>query len=233
MTAIALVLLLQTDFTALYQQAYEERLRTLGGKHVKTLESARDLALYLAHRNEFDRAAPWLERVLEAPPANHPSAGTALHNWAVALEQQSPQQAEQLYRLALAIRSRILPPLDAELALTRLNLAGMLVGNNSKEAMSLAKAALAAFEKTMGASHSYTGAACGTLAAALGTSGDVDGAERLFRRAITIAEKAHGPQSAETAAALENLADLLSQTGREPEAGRLRARAQAILRGKR
>ncbi len=230
MTAILALLFLQADFTALYQQAYEERLRTLGENHAKTLESARDLALHLAHRNEFDRAAPWLSRVLQAPSSNHPAAATALHNWAVAVEQQSPEQAERLYRLALSIRVKTLPPLDAELALTRLNLAGMLVGNNSKEAIALAKAALATFEKTLGANHSYTGAACGTLAAALGTTGDAVGAERLFRRAIIIAEKAHGPQSPETAAALENLADLLSQTGREPEANRLRARAQAILR---
>ena len=78
-----------------------------------------------------------------------------------------------------------------------------------------------------------TGAACGTLGAALATRGDIAEAERMFRRALAIAEKAHGPKAPETASALENLADLLAQTGRELAARPLLDRAQKIRAGSR
>ncbi|MBM3811785.1 MAG: tetratricopeptide repeat protein [Acidimicrobiia bacterium] len=232
MTLLLLLLLAQSDFTALYEQAYRERAQSIGPNHPKTLSSARDLALYLAQRGEFRQATSYLQQVLNAPPTREAPAATALHNWAAAIEQDSPDAAERLYRLALQIRAKILPPLDAELATTRLNLAGLLLGT-SPEPESLARLALAAFEKSLGASHPRTGAACGTLAAALAMKGDVPAAENLFRRALTIAEKAHGPDSPETAAALENLADLLSQTGREAAARPLRARAESITRRQR
>ncbi|MBK5291512.1 MAG: tetratricopeptide repeat protein [Acidobacteriia bacterium] len=222
MAGAAFVLALQADFTNLYRQAYEERLHA---DHPKTAESAADLALYLVNRGSFTEAAPFLPQVLAA---KNPDPA-ALHNWAVALEDQSPALAERLYRRALALRVSTLPPADPELATTRLNLGALLLSSSPRESETLARAALAAFERSLGATHARTGAACGTLATALATQGDVPGAERLFRRALTIAGKAHGPNSRETAAALENLADLLEQTGRESAALPLRQRAQRIL----
>lgn len=220
-----------TDFEPLYRQALEQRERTLGSQHPKTRESARDLGLYLAARGEYARAAPYLEPVLAA--ADGLTAATALHNWAVELEQTTPETAARLYRKALTIRQRLLPAGDVELATTRLNLAGLLLPDNGKEAAKLAFAALGAFEKKLGPADARTGAACGTLGAALATQGDVAGAERMFRRALAITEKAHGSRSLETANALENLADLLEQTARASAAAPLRRRAQAIRAGTR
>jgi hypothetical protein len=218
-----------TDFEPLYRQALEQRERTLGSQHPKTRESARDLGLYLAARGEYARAAPYLEAVLAA--AEGLPAATALHNWAVDLEEKSPATAAQLYRKALAIRQRLLPAGDVELATTRLNLAGLMLAGNSKEAARLAFAALGAFEKKLGPADARTGAACGTLGAAWAMQGDAAGAERMFRRALAVAEKAHGPRAPETANALDNLADLLEQTGRASAATPLRNRAQAIRAG--
>ena len=213
----------QPDFEPLYRQALEQRERALGKEAAKTVESARDLALYLAGRGEYEKAAPFLPQALAT--AGTPAQATVLHNWAVTL---GPEDAERLYRKALAIRQKSLPPLDVELATTRLNLAELVLDRDATEAAQLTRAALAAFEKKLGPTDARTGAACGTLGAALATQGDVPGAERMFRRALSIAEKAHGANASETASALENLADLLSQTGRELAARPLSNRAQKI-----
>jgi tetratricopeptide (TPR) repeat protein len=218
-------------FEPLYRQALEQRARTLGKTHAKTLESARDLGLYLAGQGDYAGAAPYLEPAVAQ--SGSPEAATILHNWAVMLEDRDAAQAERLYRKALEIRVKALPPLDVELATTRLNLAGLLLTRGEPQAGTLASAALAAFEKQLGAMDARTGAACGVMGAVLATQGDVAGAERMFRRALTVAEKAHGPKAAETASALENLADLLEQTGRESAARPLRDRAQAIRGGSR
>lgn len=225
----ALALLLQPDFTELYRKAYEDRLRA---RHPRTEESAVDLALYLVRRGEYEQAAPFFELVLadgrlrmDAPSAD----ATVLHNWAAGIEQRTPGKAERLYRRALAIREKLLPGGDIELATTRLNLAGLLIARaDGKGAEPLARSALAALERSPSTNEGRTGAACGTLGAALAIRGDVTGAERYFRRALAIAERAHGSQSEETASALENLADLLSQSGRGAAARPLLDRAKRI-----
>lgn len=228
LTLLALTLTAQPpDFERLYRQAFEQRERTLGAQAAKTQESAKDLALYLAARGEYAKAAEHAAPAIRL--AATPTDAAVLHNWAVAIEDQHPDQAEQMYRRALAIRARALTPLDADLAITRLNLATLLINKpEPKEAQALAAAALTAFEKKLGPSDARTGAACGVLATAFAIRGDVPNAERHFRRALAIAEKAHGPDSPHTASALENLADLLSQTGRESAARPLLNRAQQI-----
>jgi len=219
---LALVLLLQADFTDLFRAAYEERLRA---GHPKIAESGVDLALYVARRGDYAQAAPFLALVLASP---NPDA-TILHNWAAAIERQSPEQAERLYQRALSIRKKTLPGGDVELATTRLNLAALLIARGEyRGAEPLARSALDAFERANGAIGGRDGLACGALGAVRATQGDVAGAERYFRRALAIAEKVHGPRSEETASALENLADLLSQTGRESAALPLLERAKRI-----
>jgi tetratricopeptide (TPR) repeat protein len=202
----------QPDFSHLYREAYRQRAAI---NHPKTAESAADLGLYLASRGNYAEAGPLLPHVLSS---SAPDAGV-LHNWAVHLEEINAGMAEQLYRRALGIRGKALAATDPELATTRLNLANLILQSHTAEAETLARASLVAFVKSLGPMHARTGAATGTLAAALAIKGDVAGAERYFRRALAIVEKAHGPKSPETAAARENLADLLDQTGR---AGRIR-----------
>ncbi|MEP7365382.1 MAG: tetratricopeptide repeat protein [Acidobacteriota bacterium] len=226
--AVAVAVAQQPDFEPLYRQALEEREQSLGKDAAKTIESARDLGLYLASRGEYAKAAAYLEPALAT--ADTAAQATALHNWAVALK---GSEAERLYRKALAIREKALPPLDVELATTRLNLAELVLERDPAEAGRLAAAALVSFEKKLGPMDARTGAACGVIGAVLATKGDVAGSERMFRRALTIAEKAHGPKAPQTASALENLADLLAQTGRELSARPLLDRAQKIRAGTR
>ena len=214
------------DFEPLYRQALAERERKLGPTASLTLQSKRDLALYLAARGQYSAAAPFVEPALAT--AATPEAATVLHNWAVALEESDSALAERLYRQALLLRAKALPALDVELATTRLNLAGLLLAKANPAATPLARLALAAFEKQLGPNDTRTGAACGILGALRAIQGDVPGAEQFFRRALAIAEHAHGPQAPETASALENLADLLAQTGRELAARPLLQRAQQI-----
>lgn len=225
----------QPDFEPLYRQALEQREASLGSASRKTVESARDLALYLAGRGDYPRAAPYLTQVLAT--AATPEAATVLHNWGVGIESNDAATAERLYRKALEIRTKALSALDVELATTKLNLAGLLLARNGPvelaEAGRLAQSALTAFDKGLGPSDGRTGAACGIIGAVLATRGDVASSERMFTRALAIAEKAHGPAAIETAAALENLADLLGQTGRELAARPLLNRAQKIRAGTR
>jgi tetratricopeptide (TPR) repeat protein len=233
MAGFALIALLsqQPDFEPLYRQALEQREQALGKDAAKTRESARDLGLYLAGRGEYAKAAPYAEQALAL--ADTPEAATVLHNWAVALEERDATEAERMYRKTLAIRERTLPTADVELATTRLNLAGLTLAREAAESLKLARVALAVFERKLGPMDALTGAACGTLGAALATRGDVVESERMFRRALAIAEKAHGPNAPETASALENLADLMAQTGRELAARPLLDRAQKIRAGSR
>ena len=216
----------QPDFEHLYREALEQRERTLGKDSPKTRESERDLALYLATRGDYARATPHLQAAIEL--ADTPAGATALHNWAVTLEDNNPAVAEKMYRKALAIRAKVLPVSDVETASTRLNLASLLVADKTAEAAQLASTALAVFETKLGPTHERAGAACGVLGAARAVEGNVPAAERLFRRALAIAEKAHGPDSHHTADALENLADLLTQTGRQSAASPLLDRAKNI-----
>jgi tetratricopeptide (TPR) repeat protein len=222
---------LQADFEHVYRQALEQRERTLGNDALKTRESARDLALYLAMRGEYEKAASYTEPAIEL--ADTTVAATALHNWAVTLEERDAALAERMYRKALSIRAKGLPAMDVELATTRLNLATLLIERGDAEAGKLASAALTAFEKNLGPMDARTGAACGVFGAAAATKGDIVTAERLFRRALAISEKAHGATSPQAANALENLADLLAQTGRGSAARPLLNRAEKIRAGAR
>ncbi len=214
------------DFTPLDRQALLHREQEFGQEARKTAEGARDLALYLAGRSDYAGAELYLDRPVTL--ADTPAAATALHNWAVALEERNALQAERLYKKAPGIRVNSLPALDIELATTRLNLAGLLLATGVGEAGQLSQAALTAFEKQLGPNDARTAAACGIVATVFATQGDVARAERLFGRALAIAEKAHGTRAMETANALENLADLLAQTGRE-----LAARPLSVRRPKR
>lgn len=221
----------QPGFEHLYRKALTQREQTLGRDAAKTRESARDLALYLAGRGEFDKAEAYREEAITL--VDSAEGATVLHNWAVSLEDRDVPAAERIYRRVLEIRTRMLHPLDVELAATRLNLASLLVARGEPEAGKLASAALIAFEKKLGPLDARVGAACGVLGAAHAIKGDIVTAERLFRRGLAIAEKAHGATAPQTASALENLADLLAQTGRESAARPLLDRAQKIRAGTR
>jgi len=222
-TLLILLFAQQPDFEPLFRQALAQRSQSLGPQAPLTRQSARDLALYLAARGDHAQAADYVEPALAT--ANTTQAATALHNWAVAIEESDAALAERLYRKALQLRAGLLPAQDPELASTRLNLAGLLLPTKPTEAGPLALAALRAFA---GTSDARAGAACGILGAVYATQGNVPGAEQMFRRALTLADKAHGPNSPFTASALENLADLLRQTGRESTARPLLERAQNI-----
>ena len=220
---IIALLVQQPDFEPLYRQALAQREHRLGPSAPETVQSRRDLGLYLAARGKHSAAAPFVEAAIAT--AASPEAATALHNWAVGVEESNAALAQRLYRKALLVRTKTLPAADPELAATRLNLAGLVLASNPVEAGQLALPALRILE---GRQDAQVGIACGILGAVYATQGNVPGAEQMFRRALAIAEKVHGPQSSLTASALENLADLLTQTGRESAARPLVQRAEQI-----
>ena len=58
--------------------------------------------------------------------------------------------------------------------------------------------------------------------------GDLDRAERFYRRALVVQQRALGPQHPDLADTLDNYADILGVTGRRAEAARLKQRAARI-----
>ena len=93
---------------------------------------------------------------------------------------------------------------------------------------SLARLALAIWEKVLGPEHPKTAISLNNLAALLYAKGDYAGAEPFMRRALAIREKVLGPEHPDTAGSLNYLAALLYAKGDYAGAEPLFRRALAI-----
>ena len=103
--------------------------------------------------------------------------------------------------------ARAFGPDDPRLALTLDHLAWVLSAEGeTKEAETLAKAALAIREKKLGAGHPDVAASLNTLACLYDQAGRTAEARPLYARCLEVAEKALGPNDPSVAAALDNLA---------------------------
>jgi tetratricopeptide (TPR) repeat protein len=164
------------------------------------------------------RRAADLEEAASGP--QHPRLAARWNALALALE---PAAAEPLLRRALAIQAEALGRDHPETAVTRNNLANVLLAlGRLADAERMQREALAALEDKLGPEHPRVAVSCSNLADILRAKGDIAGAEALYRRALAIDEAAYGPDHAEVAADRENLAALLESSGRAAEARRLR-----------
>jgi tetratricopeptide (TPR) repeat protein len=139
------------------------------------------------------------------------------------------QEAEPLYRQALAIREMQLGPDHPDTASSLNNLA-TLYDDQGKytEAEPLDRRALAICEKQLGPDHPYTASSLNNLAYLYNAQGKYTEAEPLYRRALAICEKQLGPDHPYTASSLNNLAMLYNAQGKYAEAEPLLRRALAI-----
>ncbi len=119
-------------------------------------------------------------------------------------------EAEPLYRRALAIGEKTLGPNHPDVA-TRLNNLALLLSAQGKyaEAEPLYRRALAIGEKTLGPNHPDVATRLNNLAGLLQDQGNYNDAEPLYRRAIEIQEKTLGINHPDVASSLNNLATLL------------------------
>jgi tetratricopeptide (TPR) repeat protein len=138
-------------------------------------------------------------------------------------------QAEPLFRRALAISEQNLGPNHPHVATCLGNLAGLLQATNRLvEAERLNRRALAIDEKNLGPSHPRVAIRLNNLAVVLRATNRLAEAESLLRRALAIDEQDLGPIHPNVAFRLLNLAGLLKATNRLSEAEPLYRRALAI-----
>ncbi len=169
----------------------------------------------------------WVE---ESFGPDQPSVATTLNNLAGLLWRLSRyEEAEPLYRRALAIFEADNGPDHTEVASTLNNLA-VLLGSLSRyeEAEPLYRRALAIHEAAYGPKHPLVATNLNNLANFLRTLARYEEAGPLFRRALAIEEAAYGPDHPEVATTLNNLAVLLESLLRYEEAEPLYRRALAI-----
>jgi len=138
-------------------------------------------------------------------------------------------EAEPLYRRAVAISEEVYKPDHPELATYLNNLAQLLKATNRlAEAEPLYRRALAIDEKALGPDHPNVAIRLNNLATLLQDTNRLEEAESLYRRALAIDERVYGPDHPSVAIRLNNLAGLLQATNRLAEAEPLMRRALAI-----
>jgi tetratricopeptide (TPR) repeat protein len=147
---------------------------------------------------------------------------TALNNLGLLYYAQGRyQEAEPLYRRALALREKVLGPDHPDVATSLNNLAGLYdTQGRYKEAEPLYRRALALWEKVLGPEHPDVATALNNLGLLYYAQGRYPEAEPLYRRALALREKVLGPEHPDTARNLFHLAWLLRDKGDHPESAR-------------
>jgi tetratricopeptide (TPR) repeat protein len=139
------------------------------------------------------------------------------------------QEAEPLYRKALAIREEVLGPKHPDTARSYNNLASDLDAQGRyKEAEPLYRKTVAVFEVVLGPKHPDTAQSYNNLAVNLKIQGKAQEAELLYRKALAIKEEVLGRKHPDTAKSCANLASDLDAQGRYKEAEPLHRKALAI-----
>jgi tetratricopeptide (TPR) repeat protein len=159
----------------------------------------------------------------------------ALYDLAMLRRQQGAlDEAEGLYRRALAIHEREQGPAHPDVARVLNNLAALLAARgNYDEARPLFERALSIRQSALGPEHELAVQSLNNLALLCAAEGNAAEAERLYRRALAVLEKSDAGKGGATSdgdlvRVLENYAALLEDTGRDAEAQELEARARAI-----
>jgi tetratricopeptide (TPR) repeat protein len=136
-----------------------------------------------------------------------------------------PPEGIAVLRRALDLTRAVLGMRHPETATLQANLAGVLLDANAvDESVRLLAEALPILEETLGEDHPRVAISASILAHGLQAKGDYAGAERNFRRAVSVDERAYGPKQAQTLNDLRALADFLRETGKVQEAVALEKR---------
>jgi len=159
-----------------------------------------------------------------------PRVATSLNNLAANYYiERKDEQAEQLYKQALAIREKKLGQNHPDVAetLDDLGLIYFLQGKDT-EAQALYKRALAIEEKALGPDQPNVGKTLNYLGLLYGEQKKYSDAEALFRRSLAINDKASATDPGELSRTLWYLADLYNKQGKHDKAKPLLARMAAI-----
>jgi tetratricopeptide (TPR) repeat protein len=180
----------------------------------------------------LDPLAPHARVVIEhaeGAEINKPTA-RLMNELGVLLESKARyEDAEPLFRRALAISEKRYGPDHPSVAIYLNNFAGLLRDTNRlSEAEPMYRRALAIGEKSDGPDHPNVATRLNNLAGLLRATNRLSEAEPMYRRALAIVEKSHGPDHPDVARNINNLASLLQATNCLSEAEPMYRRALAI-----
>ncbi len=143
--------------------------------------------------------------------------------------QRDFQQAEALFKRALAIRERRLGDKHPDVAATLNSLARLYFHRNDHLAAApLLMRLLAIKQEALGAHHPEVAVILTSLAKVRLAEHQYEDAEQLARRALLIREGIHKPNDPAVAMSLDTLADVLAARGLMEEEQRLRKRIEQI-----
>ncbi len=230
------------EWTQKVQAPYERGLAALYAKHYadagryirESLNSSDSdqVRKYIA----LSKAEIQLGRYSEAEAAAvsgrsiEPSNVLVLGYLGEALEEQAKyKDAEEVFRLALAIDERAFGPEHAWVGIF-LNNVALLCDEQGDyaEAEQYYRRGLQLDEKLLGPEHRDVAIDLNNLATLYKEQGKYEDAEALYKRSIAIGEKTLGPKSPDLATRLCNLADLYMDEGRYVEAEQLLKRGLTI-----
>ena len=212
------------------QVTLEWSTNILGIDDFWTLRRMTSLGITLHQLDELEEAKTVILRALERHdilwPSHTPNYHTtldALHNVAVTLRHQNRfEEAEELYRLALERREKILGPDHTDTLSTLHNLAFTLSGQKRfEEAEGLYRLALERRGKILGPDHTDTLSTLHNLSFVLSDLSRSEEAEGLYRLVLKRQENTLGPDSADTLTTLHNLALTLSYLNKFEEAEKI------------
>ena len=169
-----------------------------------------------------------IERALRAESAS--DAAINLGNLALQYHQQGKlEEAERLYRHALAFREQFFGP-EHSLVATSLNNLAILYRDQGRydEAASLFLRSLAITETTYGAEHPKVTRRLTNLADLYLVQGTDAEAKPLFERVLAISEKQPRAALPEAMASVKKYAEFLRKSNREQEAAAVDARVHSI-----
>ncbi|KAK3938097.1 kinesin light chain [Diplogelasinospora grovesii] len=136
------------------------------------------------------------------------------------------QDAEELYRQALKLRTQVLGAEHPSTLVSMNNLALVLNSQGKyEEAETLHRQALELSAKVFGAEHPSTLASINNLASVLNSQGKYEEAETMYRQALKLWTKVLGAEHPDTLASINNLASVLDSQGKYEEAETLHRQA--------
>ncbi|HEX6053339.1 MAG TPA: serine/threonine-protein kinase, partial [Gemmatimonadaceae bacterium] len=222
------------DAIAVAREAQVVRARVPGNAFpdlAATMTRVSGLLIYVGELEEAERLA---ERALEVRRAAQASDTLVAHSLeyvaSVARFTGELRQAEQSYRDAIALRTRVQGPDHPGVADASLRLADILSGDYGRhdEAEALYRRALSTLRRTRPAEHPQMLSPTADFAMLRATQGAYAEAESLIRSVLDVRRRRYGEESAAVAGSIGALAEVRLRAGRVAEAESLARHELAI-----
>lgn len=206
-----------------HRKAIALELRTSGDNTEDLAACYSNLSLDLLGQGKYEEAEFYLKKALQIlrklGKSETPDAVIYYnHLGLVNSRRGNMKKAEEVYRDSLRILGKV-DKQSADYGRTLSNVASVLdEKTRSTESIALSHEALAIHKKVIGPRHPVTTQTMNNLAHYEGASGDLAGAEKLYREVLAIRKEVLGEYHPDTVEAYRNLGQILRAEGRYPEA---------------